>query len=171
MAFKCRPADLDFLERAPVRFVNEIELDAPPARVFAIFEDAAAWPQWFKEIVTVEWTSPRPYGVGTTRTVTLTTVTVKEYFFVWEQDQHFAFYFTEISLPIAKALVEDYRLEDLGENRCKFIYTVGLEPTVWLRLGGSLVLKVYGKMFRQATENLATYVRAQDLSDPSTTVR
>jgi hypothetical protein len=158
MKFKCRPVDIDFFQSAPVRFVNEIELAASAADVFAIFEEAEAWPQWFPEIVNVEWTTPRPHGVGTTRTVKLNTVTVYESFFVWEQDKHFAFYFTQMSLPLVRAFAEDYRLEALEHNRCKFIYTVCFEPTFWLRFGGAFVLKVYERMFRRATNSLASYV-------------
>ncbi len=159
MNFKCRSVDIDFFQTAPIRFVNEVELAASPQRVFSTFEDAEAWPQWFKEIVKVEWTSPHPYGVGTTRTVSLNTVTVDEYFFLWEQDQRFAFYLTSMSLPLAHALAEDYQLEDLGNNRCKFIYTVCLEPTVWLRLGGTLIINIYKNMFRQATLDLADFLQ------------
>lgn len=91
MKFKYRPVDMDFLERAPVRFVNEVELDASATDVFTIFEDAEAWPEWIKLIVKVEWTSPKPYGVGTTRIVKGSFLTVNEYFFVWQQNKRFAF--------------------------------------------------------------------------------
>lgn len=161
MRFKCRPVGIEFLEKAPVKFVNEVELAASPDQVFAIFENAEAWPHWYKEIVKVEWHSLKPYGVGTTRTVKLTTITAKEYFLVWEQNKRFAFYFTEMSMPLVKALLEEYRLEDLGDHRSKFIYTVCLEPRIWLRLGGPWILKVYEKMFQQATKDLAAYIQNQ----------
>lgn len=164
MKFKCRPVEIDFLEGAPVQFVNEVELDASPAQVFTIFEDAEAWPHWYQEIVKVEWNSLKPYGVGTTRTVQLTTMTVEEYFFLWEQNKRFAFYFTEMGLPLAHALVEDYWLENLGGDRSKLIYTVCFEPTLWIRLGGSLALKFYKNMFHQATQNLATYIQEKKVA-------
>lgn len=159
MKFKCRPVEMEFLDSAPVQFVNEIELAASPAQVFAIFENAETWPHWFQDIVTVEWHNPKPYGVGTTRTVNLKTVAVEEYFFEWEQNKRFAFYFTSMSLPLINALLEEYRLEPLGEDRSKFIYTVCLEPSVWLRLGGPWILKIYEKMFQQATQDLAIYIQ------------
>ena len=158
MNFRCRAIDLDFLEQAPVRFVNQIELASSPEHVFNIFEDGEAWPQWYKGIRKVEWTSPKPYGVGTTRTVELSTVTGDEYFFLWEQNKRFTFYFTVMSLPIAKALAEDYCLEDLGNHRCHFTYTVALEPTIFTRLMGPLILKPLEKMFQQATKSLSLFV-------------
>lgn len=161
MKFNCRPVGIEFLDNAPVQFVNQVELAASPAQVFAIFEKAEAWPLWYKEIVKVEWHGPQPYGVGTTRTVKLTTVTVEEHFFVWEQNERLAFCFTAMSLPLVHALVEEYRLTPLGEHRSQFTYKVGLELSFWLCLGGPLILKVYEKMFRQATTNLAEYILNQ----------
>lgn len=163
MKFNCRPVGIEFLDNAPVQFVNQVELAASPAQVFEIFENAEAWPQWYKEIVNVEWHGLHPYGVGTTRTVKLTSVTVEEYFFVWEQNQRLAFYFTGMSLPLAKALVEEYRLIPLSEHRSQFTYKVGLEPSFLLRLGGPFILKVYAKMFEQATADLAEYIRSQSV--------
>ncbi|MDJ0676625.1 MAG: SRPBCC family protein [Calothrix sp. MO_167.B42] len=159
MKFKYRPVDIDFFERAPVRFVNQVELDASPTDVFTIFEDAEAWAEWLEIIVNLQWTSPKPHGVGTTRTVKGKFLTVNEYFFVWEQNKRFAFYFTEASLPLAQAFAEDFRLEDLGNNRCKFIYTVCLEPNLLMGLGGPFIRKYYEELFHKATQNLAKYVR------------
>lgn len=161
MKFNCRPVGIEFLDNAPVKFVNTVDLAASPAQVFAIFENAEAWPHWFKEILQVEWHHPQPYGVGTTRTVKLTTVTVEEYFFIWEQDNRFAFYLTSMSLPLANALVEVYELIPIGENRSQFTHTVCLEPSFWLRLGGPWLLRSYEKMFQQAVKDLAVYVQDQ----------
>ena len=79
MRFPCRPVDFSFFDTAPMRFKNAVELDASPDRVFSIFEDGESWPRWFRAIHKVQWTSDKPYGVGTTRTVWLTGVTLNEY--------------------------------------------------------------------------------------------
>ena len=80
MRFSGRPVDASFFDTAPMRFKNVVELNASPAKVFAIFEDGESWPQWFRAIHKVAWTSNKPYGVGTTRTVWLTPVTLDEHF-------------------------------------------------------------------------------------------
>lgn len=92
MRFTCRPVDTSFFDTAPMRFKNVVELDAPPATVFAIFDDEQSWPKWFRAIRKVVWTSNRPHGVGSTRTVSLSTATLYEYFFRWEQDRRCSFY-------------------------------------------------------------------------------
>jgi hypothetical protein len=81
---------------------------------------------------------------------------------VWEQNKRFAFYFTETSLPIANAFAEDYLLEDLGNNRCKFTYTVSFEPFIPDPFGGSFILKFYEQLFREATNSLARYIQAKN---------
>jgi hypothetical protein len=57
MHFTCRPVDTSFFDTAPMRFKNEVELDAPPAKVFAIFDDERSWPEWFRAIHKVVWTT------------------------------------------------------------------------------------------------------------------
>ena len=59
MHFDCRPVDASFFDTAPMRFQHEVDLDATPAKVFAIFDDENSWPKWFHAIHKVEWTSPQ----------------------------------------------------------------------------------------------------------------
>ncbi len=66
------PADVSFFDEAPSSAGAEVELDCTPPRLFGIFEDAEAWPKWLDLLKRAEWTSPQPFGVGTTRPVDLT---------------------------------------------------------------------------------------------------
>jgi hypothetical protein len=165
MRYACRAIDAAFFEKAPWIFKNSVELAAPPERVFAIFEDGESWPKWFSGIKRVEWTSARPFGVGTTRVVTLATLAVDEHFFRWEPDRRFSFYLTGHSLPMARALAEDYLLEPLGDGRCRFTYTVAIDPRLGLRATGPLGRSYFGAMFRNATTGLQSFVKAS--SKPS----
>lgn len=157
--FSCRAVDAEFFATAPWRWVNEVELDASADAVFALFEDGAAWPKWFKDIRKVEWTSPRPFGVGTTRTVTLATIKVWEHFFRWDPGRGMSFYMLSTSLPLARALAEDYRLEPLGPGRCRFVYTVAAEPTLLSRCLGPALRWNFARMFGGAARSLQRYVR------------
>jgi hypothetical protein len=69
----------------------------------------------------VVWTSNKPYGVGTTRTVWLALVTADEYFFRWEQNRRFSFYLTGHSMPFFHAFAEDYLLEEVAPGRTQFL--------------------------------------------------
>ncbi len=160
MRFKCEPVGLDFIERAAWRFENVVELDAAPEAVFDIFADGHSWPLWFNGIKHVEWTSPEPKGVGTTRTVTLTTMAVREHFLAWERGRRFAFRFEGSSLPLCRAGIEDYRLEGLGAGRTRFVYGVYLDPSPIVRLAGPIARAQLRWMFRQGAEGLKAYVEA-----------
>ena len=109
--------DASLFETAPWRFVTAVEVPASAAEVFHTFEDGAQWPRWFKGIRRVTWTSPKPYGVGTTRTVELDALTVFEHFFRWQSGERFSFYVTHATVPLFRALAEDYLLEDLAPAR------------------------------------------------------
>jgi hypothetical protein len=158
MRFSCRPVDASFFDTAPMRFKNAVELNASPAKVFAIFEDGESWPQWFRAIRKVAWTSNKPYGVGTTRTAWLKPVTLDEHFFRWEQDRRCSFYVTGQSMPMAHALAEDYLLEELAPGKTRFTYSVALEPRLLVAMGGPISRMYFGSMFKSACKNLQSYV-------------
>jgi hypothetical protein len=158
MRFPCHAVEAAFFDTAPMRFRNVVELAAPPAKVFAIFEDGDSWPKWFRAIHKVAWTSSRPYGVGSTRTVWMALVTLEEHFFRWEKDRRCSFYLTGHSMPLAHALAEDYLLEELSPGKTRFTYTVAMEPRLAVTVGGPLSRMYFGSMFRSACENLQGYV-------------
>lgn len=129
--FECRPfADLAALHSAPHRFDNTVELDCTPAELFAIFDDAHAWTEWVPGIAKVDWTTPRPFGVGTTRTVTFQGggMQVFETFIAWDQDRHMAFTFTGATQRVWWAFGEEYVVTDLGDGRCQLAWTMAYEP-------------------------------------------
>lgn len=158
MRFPCHAVDASFFDAAPMRFRNVVDLAAPPAKVFAIFEDGDSWPRWFRAIHKVEWTSSKPYGVGATRTVRMALVTLYEHFFRWEKDRRCSFYLTGHSMPLAHALAEDYLLEELSSGKTRFTYSVGMEPRLAVTMGGPVSRMYFGSMFKSACENLQRYV-------------
>jgi hypothetical protein len=158
MPFPCHPVETSFFDTAPMRFKNAVELDARPAEVFAIFEDGESWPRWFAGMRKVVWTSNKPYGVGTTRTVWLPLLTVDEHFFRWEQDRRFSFYLTAASMPFVHALAEDYLLEELAPGHTRFTYSVAIEPRLALRMGGPIARKYFDSTFANACKGLQSYV-------------
>jgi hypothetical protein len=167
MRFSCHPVDASFFDTAPMLFKNAVELALRPADVFAIFEDGESWPRWFHGIRKVVWTSNKPYGVGTTRTVWLTGVSADEHFFRWEQDRRLSFYLTGQSMPLAHALAEDYLLEEVAPSKTRFTYSGAIEPRLALRMGGPIARTYFGSMFRNACEGLQSYVLKARSPPPS----
>jgi len=158
MSFPCHPVEASFFDTAPMRFKNAVEVDARPAEVFAIFEDGESWPQWFSGMRKVVWTSNRPYGVGTTRTVWFPLLSIDEHFFRWEQDRRFSFYLTAHSMPLVHALAEDYLLEEVAPGRTRFTYSVAFEPRLALSMGGPIARPLIDPFLRNACKGLQTYV-------------
>jgi hypothetical protein len=158
MHFDCRPVDASFFETAPMRFENAVELNATPAKAFAILADGPSWPEWFRAMHKVVMTSPEPYGVGTTRTVSLAAATVEEHFFRWEPDRRFSFYVSGTSMPLAHAMAEDYLLEEIAPGKTRFTYRVALEPHLAVALGGPFSRMYFESMFKSACEGLRSHV-------------
>lgn len=56
----CERVDLGFIDSAPHRFRNSVDLAITPEQLFEVFADAESWPQWAPVITNVTWTSPLP---------------------------------------------------------------------------------------------------------------
>ncbi len=103
----------------------------PASAVWAALLDARAWTEWLP-ITKVTWTSPQPFGVGTTRTVEVGPQVIEETFFAWEEGSRMAFRFERSTLPVSAA-VEDYRIVDVPGG-CELRWTGGASA-IW-PLGG-----------------------------------
>ena len=129
MKYECKPVGMDFLDTSKHRYVAEVIIRASPEQIFDIFEDAASWPEWALPIKKVEWTSPRPFGLGTTRTVTMSGgLTAGEEFIAWERGVRMAFRFTQVSQNSIEAFAEDYQITDLGDGSCRVVWTMAMAP-------------------------------------------
>lgn len=132
---RCEPVELDYLDRAPFRFTASELVNATPERVFEIFQDAVAWTKWVQVIKKVEWTSPFPLGVGSTRTVHMAGgLRGDETFIAWEPNERMAFRFDELSVPVGSAqllsaFAEDYRVTDVRLGQSRVDWTLCMTPS------------------------------------------
>jgi uncharacterized protein YndB with AHSA1/START domain len=126
--YPLEPADETFFSTAPFRHTYPVELPVPPERLWASLtsdEGMAAWGLG----VGLQWTSPRPFGVGTTRTVVLPlhAMTVHEHFFRWDDGRRKSFYVEEANHRMLKRFAEDYLVE-ATPGGSRFTWTIALEP-------------------------------------------
>ncbi|MDX1735422.1 MAG: SRPBCC family protein [Halioglobus sp.] len=127
--YECEKVELDFFSSAPIRIVSSVDLPCTPERLFRCFEDADAWAQWVGVIKRVEWTSPPPFSVGTTRSVAMPGGMVAyEEFLAWDAPRHMAFRFNQFTQQFLKAFGENYEVTDLGDGRCRLVWTVAMDP-------------------------------------------
>jgi hypothetical protein len=123
----CDKVGVGFIDTARHRFSNTVDLAITPEQLFEVFADADAWPRWAKVITHVEWTSPLPPTVGTTRTVDmLGGLRGSEEFLVWSPPTQMAFRFNEASERSIRAFAERYDVEPTPQG-CRLTWTLALE--------------------------------------------
>jgi len=116
----------EFLDSAPLVLRESFEIQRPAAEVWeALTNDRPL--EWCR-LIDGTWTSPRPFGVGTTRTVKALGGALKldEYFFRWEEGRRKSFIGVSASLPLFRSLAEDYLVEETGEASSRFTWTIGV---------------------------------------------
>lgn len=124
----CDKVDDAWIDAAPVRLVNSVDIAAEPAQIWTALEDAAAWPRWATVITNVEWTSPQPFGVGTTRTVTMRGGMVgDEEFITWEPHRRMGFRFNQASMDGVRAFAERYTL-DARDGTTRVEWVMAMAP-------------------------------------------
>jgi hypothetical protein len=108
----------------------------------------------------VEWTSPQPRGVGTTRTVTMRgNIIGDEEFLAWEPFTHMAFRFNQSTSNAISAFAEDYRVAETPGG-CHLTWVMAMRPNGTAgRLGMTLFRPVMGWLFQRFLHNLRQYVQ------------
>jgi carbon monoxide dehydrogenase subunit G len=156
--YPCEPVGLDFIARAPFRFVSTVDLAITPEQVFDVLADAESWPQWATLITKVVWTSPEPHGVGTTRTVSMRgNIVGDEEFLAWEPFSHMAFRFNQSTSNALSAFAEDYRVAPTADG-CHLTWVMAMKPNgVAGRLGMTLAHPVMEWLFQRFLHNLRRY--------------
>ncbi len=142
-----QPVDEGFLTSAPVRYAQTFAIGRPAEEIWG--ELVSEKPLDWCRVLSIRWTSKRPFAVGTTRQASVLggVMKVQEHFFIWEEGRRHAFYATEANLPVFKRLAEDYVVEPDGPDRCRFTWTVALEPTPLGRPGGPVNGLVFKSLF------------------------
>jgi carbon monoxide dehydrogenase subunit G len=155
--FDCERVDLSFVDNAPFRFRNSVDLTITPEQLFGVLADAEAWPRWASVITKVTWTSPEPRGVGTTRVVEMRGgLRGNEEFLAWEPFTHMAFRFNECSTRAVAAFAEDYRVE-ATPGGCRLTWTMAQKPAGVARLAMVFIGPLLNLTLRRFLRNLRSY--------------
>jgi hypothetical protein len=154
-------ADESFFTTAPHVYRFPVELAVPPERVWESLTSDGSLADWGLGIK-LRWTTPRPFGIGTARSVTmpLGLVTVNERFFVWDEGRRYAFYVESSDKPLLNRFAEDYVVEKTPTGS-RFTWTIAIEPKPRLRhlvaLGGPLNKLAFGQTARAAKRYFAKH--------------
>lgn len=142
--FDLDPVEDEFFDMAPLTLREEFEI---PLRADRVWGDLTCKGPlaWCRVLRGVTWTSPRPFGVGATRTArAVGGLVIRERFFCWEEGRRHAFFVEQANAPLFRRFAEDYRVEPAGAGACRFTWTIAIEPRPVARpavYGGKLLLK------------------------------
>ena len=131
-AYPLEPFALDFFDIAPVTHRFSVNLPVSPATAWAELTRQNTL-DWCRIIKSITFTSPAPYGVGTTRSAELAPGYVKlsEKFFCWDEDPEAgryrnAFYVEQANVPGLKAFGELTEIEPAPIG-CRFTWSFAIE--------------------------------------------
>ncbi|KOU27432.1 hypothetical protein ADK52_08140 [Streptomyces sp. WM6372] len=148
----------EFLVSAPFRYEHSVETTAPAERMWEILTGDQLV-HWVWAFTGLTWNSPRPFGVGTVRDVTLLKFfTVRERFFRWDEDHRYTFSVYEASRPGLRHAAEDWTIEPTPAGS-RLTWTMAIQPAplaaplLWA--GGPVIRLVQ----RRALSAVRTHVR------------
>lgn len=146
--FRCRLAREGFLDSAPVRLQQAFEIPNPADQVWADLTSEQPL-HWCRILQSVTWTSPRPFGVGTTRTVSALggANMLKESYFRWEEGRRHSFAVEEVSTPMFRRLAEDYLVEPTSDSSCRLTWTIAVEPHPLARIANPINRRILESLF------------------------
>jgi hypothetical protein len=135
--FDLAPCDGDFFGSASFRYSYPIELPVSSEQVWAgLTSDEPL--SWCRLLSHGRYTSERPFGVGTTRTIRAAgLLRLRERFFRWDEGRRQSFTVVQASLPMFRQFGEDYLLEPTPSG-CRFTWTFAFEPGPLLKPVGPL---------------------------------
>lgn len=175
--FECTPVGLDFLKQTKNVYRSEEVVRATPEQIFEVFEDEVAWTIWAPPIKRVEWTSPKPFTVGTTRTVyMLGDMNGYEEFIAWEPGKRMAFTFLGCSKDNTEKFLEDYRVTDLGDGTCLVVWYMAMEnrgESPWRSALMRPIMRMANRwMFRRFRKYTESYAqKAREIEADNVTVK
>jgi hypothetical protein len=152
---------VEFVDTAPHRFTNSVDLTITPEQLFEVLADADAWPRWAKAITKVTWTSPLPPQVGSTRTVDMLGGLVgDEEFLIWKPNTQMAFRFNASSEKNVVAFAENYDVVETATG-CHLTWTLAMDVSGPSRAVLPLTKPLLNAGFRLFLRNLRRYTAAR----------
>ena len=168
------PSDID---NAPWVFKTEHEFDIGIAGLWNIITDDRAWEHWHPEVTNIQNKTEPAGGPGSRRTIVFRhwlfmallagPIVIDEEFDVWEDKdpnvKRYQLWFPAASRPqflTYKRAREEFKVEAISENRCKFTRTVALDPGFMTRYAlGFIIYPTLRHLFTvRCPQRLATSI-------------
>ena len=159
--------DDDFLQTARFRIVHVVNVSTDTGHVWSVLTAHDALVSWARLITASEWTSSRPFGVGTTRTVTLgRAAALRERFYRWDEGRRMTFTAESASRPGFRRFAEDISLEPTPDGT-RLTWTFAVDSTP----GFAPILALSLPLLRRVTRGWANALADTALDEPRGTTR
>jgi hypothetical protein len=154
--FKAEPVDETFFDSAPARIEETFEIARPAAEVWSELTQGNPL-SWCRIIDRIDWTSPAPFRVGTTRTVHALkgTNVMNEHFFRWEEGRRKSFYVLDATAPLFQRFAEDYVVEPTSDSSCRFTWTIAFASRPAMRAGTPVNKRLLGTLFTDTRKHFS----------------
>jgi hypothetical protein len=131
VAFEMTTADEDFIHQATTRVGLSVDVARPAQVVWDDLTMDNPMSSYCRIISRIDWTSPRPFSAGTTRTVRVLggLFVFDESYVRWEEGRRKVFVGVRTNLPLLRRFAEDYLVEPTGPATSRFTWTAVWEPT------------------------------------------
>jgi hypothetical protein len=145
--FKLEPCTASTFETAPTVFRSVMEIARPAPDVWSeLVADGSLG--WCRALGGALWTSARPFGAGTTRTMRVAgALVINERYFRWEDGRRKSFYVVEANLPLFAYFGEDYLVEETGQSACRFTWTMAGQSSALGAPGAPILRGLVQSMF------------------------
>jgi hypothetical protein len=155
-----QPVGPDFFDVAPYRTERRATIAAAPADVFAaLADDPAGWGAWFPGFTrSGRYLTGPPYGVGTERAMRLGGVDLIETVIVREEATRWAFRVSRGSMPLVRAMAEDYRLAE-ATGGTSLTWTLALDVSGPTLPTAAVVGTVAGALVQVAARRLERHLQ------------
>jgi len=155
MTHSLRTVDLDFLEKAPHRFLFEATIPASQETVFAaISDDPSTW-TWWPGHEGGAYETPPPHGVGSRREMHMGESQYRETILAWDEPKRWAYRVDESADSLIDALVEEWIVEGYGD-RSTVRWTFAVEAGSDMEAAIPAAQTMISNMFDQAMANLSS---------------
>ncbi|HEX2285798.1 MAG TPA: SRPBCC family protein [Mycobacterium sp.] len=154
--YLCEPVGLELINTARFRSTNSVDLAITPAQLWQVLEEAESWPRW-SPLTKMTWTSPAPFGVGTTRAIEMRggALAVEEVI-AWKPHTHMAFRMNKSSFHRERASVEEHRIEPTPSG-CRLTWTLAHDPKDPPLLARLIARPVMTSKYREYLAKLRQY--------------
>ena len=131
MSFDLAATDETFIHQASRRVGLSVEVARPAHDVWESLTADDPMSSYCRITSRIDWTSPRPFTTGTTRTVRVLggLFVIDESYVRWEEGRRKVFVGVRMNLPLIHRFAEDYLVEPMGSDRSRFTWTAVWEPT------------------------------------------